>query len=59
MVWYPVILAAEQDHRHIGRVLVIESFGPQAVVAEHIAVVGGKANNGIVEQAFFAQSADD
>ena len=59
MVRYSIFFAAEQDHRHIGRVLVIEPFGPQAVIAEHIAVVGGKANNSIVEQSFFAQSADD
>ena len=56
---HPFVLASEQDHRHVGRLLVVEAFGPEAVVAEHIAVVRREANNGIVEQPLLAQGADD
>ena len=59
MVRHPSVAASEQDHWDLGGLLVVEPLSPEAVVAEHVAVVGREANNGIAEQPLLAQSADD
>lgn len=54
-----VVCGADEDHRDLCRVLVVESFGPLMMVAEHIPVIGREEDDRVVEQTFFAKGTED
>ncbi|HVL70326.1 MAG TPA: sulfatase-like hydrolase/transferase, partial [Beijerinckiaceae bacterium] len=48
----------DEDHRHAGGAVVEVALGPQAVVAEKVAVVARDQNDRVVEERLFAQGPD-
>ena len=48
-----------EDHGNLSRLLVEEVFGPLAVIAEHLAVIGGEHDDCVVEEALLSQQAND
>ncbi|NJM92868.1 MAG: hypothetical protein HC861_09840 [Rhodospirillaceae bacterium] len=48
-----------QDHRDAGRAFVHEALGVEPVVAQHVAVIAGEQDDGVVKQLLLAQRADD
>ena len=48
---------ALHQHGHIRRGFVVDALGPQAVVAQHVPVVGREHDDRVVQQTFFAQGA--
>ncbi len=48
-----------QQHRDVGRVLIIQPLRPQPVLPEHISVVGRERDDRVIKKPFFAKRSDD